>query len=1251
MDSVGDSSYFQAHHMSNNGQKRTLFANKIHSFDKYTNSDKINTGPGWSSYLAERSGRLWNHVPTKSYTVENNTSPSYMMNNLVEEQEDSYNPYIPSPPKIVYDDKSQDYGFVDDKIESCSDIFSETDEGITVITKVNNTSANVTQKDSEPKTILIENSYEDGDAYNVVLNEEPEFKFDKTVGTNLEQSVKRESVETEHVAETAPTNPFSFDSDTLNASSFSSTKNNVDEESNVGTSKFEEAVESTVQFKENFTTAPNIPTEHDSYVLTHDDRIISTHVDDLKISHENILNSKPVVTNKSRPTDTSNFTYAATSNISNTKFTNFGMYSDPNISSANNMEAAYRSGMGYRDFGYNRNMKVQPDCRFDFNAHRHDINPFSPFITKSNTVYNLSEADSIKMRTSILTGMYNEDSLVKYFREAICITNTAMMKQVVSFLVALMGENYKIRPLCVRLMSSALTFHPEEFVDSFSCEYLSSFFNPVINDEIGGEFLRLLLSYKSTFSTPGVIEENIPLSMDEDGFLLYNKEGLDDYHCGKLESLEMLRICMDRAKVKSAFELPASRLRDLLCTIWYEMPSTCPKIPLAQLCFHWINSKDDTSNMKDSAFALLQRNKESLGPQSGSSWLLSELFLFMLRKKGNIHPELEHIIGLVYPNDDLYLSIQSIVYNFTEKDMLDLWCLLCILPWSIRSPDDPLCVLLSTALRVYYDISSQRAHNSYSKNGDYNPYGSQEFHLRASNNFNDYGGYEADPGFHYSVPGVDYGSKYTVEYGVDYTVTYPSGYNANAKHSNTSPLGILENCLRICVCRCSSPINALNAILQTILLIHVEPHCIITNQVSPLVLGSLSHFLWKCHFLWTRIKDGIHPETLLGLTELYSILDKAVPCPPLSPLPHESTKTSRTLPIFQRTSTQNQENRSSSILSLFIKKDLSNFDRVADSQVKPVEVDCRLRFDEPQEPQFTYLAPCGLKNLGNTCYFNALLQSLYHTRFFVYNIFKWAADDEKSNRFLSSLHKLFKKMMKNRKRPINPSESYDMISELLQDGQQDVTEAIRFISEALDFNLELWKSVFAGLIVRRIQCLRCSSISDNEETLYDFNFSLSKTTSIQDLFEEFCGVEVLSGENKYFCLSCNKDRKAHMWNIIASPPSHLIIILNRNSWHIRSHDSQKVFKRVKIDNTLHITGFDYKLYGSIIHSGDSTHSGHYYFIGCDSETFEDWYKFDDSTIKRADEESIDALSQDHTNTHVPYVLFYRCLQAPPTPNI
>lgn len=288
----------------------------------------------------------------------------------------------------------------------------------------------------------------------------------------------------------------------------------------------------------------------------------------------------------------------------------------------------------------------------------------------------------------------------------------------------------------------------------------------------------------------------------------------------------------------------------------------------------------------------------------------------------------------------------------------------------------------------------------------------------------------------------------------------------------------------------------------------------------------------------------------------------------------------------------------------------------------------------------------GLKNLGNSCYLNSLLQSLCHTKLFIYNLLKFR-ETNNSNKMVNSLVKLFRKMKTTGKRSISPKNVFKMVSENLTSSQQDVTEAIRLISEAIDPDLELWKSVFAGLVVRRIKCLRCESFSDNEETIYDFSLSLNKAKSVQQMLDNFSKVEVLSGDNKYFCINCNKDVKAHMWNIIASPPSHLIIILNRNNWSY--NETQKVLKAVKIDSQLFIEGFQYRLYGSIIHSGDSTNSGHYYFIGCDSETFENWNKVDDSVVKPVHEFAVDDLSRDPSNTHVPYVLFYRCLQAPQTP--
>jgi len=148
----------------------------------------------------------------------------------------------------------------------------------------------------------------------------------------------------------------------------------------------------------------------------------------------------------------------------------------------------------------------------------------------------------------------------------------------------------------------------------------------------------------------------------------------------------------------------------------------------------------------------------------------------------------------------------------------------------------------------------------------------------------------------------------------------------------------------------------------------------------------------------------------------------------------------------------------------------------------------------------------------------------------------------------------------------------------------------------------------------------------------------------------------MDDENLLFCEKCQKNTKAGKWCEIISPPAHLCICLNRFAYDIQKQDFTKEKTPISIDGTLQIGPFLYDLYMVIVHTGKDAASGHYYAIGSRAEVTEAershnqrrWVVMDDSQVKPADMTLLSGVNNEKKDD-TPYVLFYRCQQAPLTP--
>jgi len=319
----------------------------------------------------------------------------------------------------------------------------------------------------------------------------------------------------------------------------------------------------------------------------------------------------------------------------------------------------------------------------------------------------------------------------------------------------------------------------------------------------------------------------------------------------------------------------------------------------------------------------------------------------------------------------------------------------------------------------------------------------------------------------------------------------------------------------------------------------------------------------------------------------------------------------------------------------------------------------------------------GLQNTNNTCYMNSFIQALFMTSRFVWHLFAFTLQPKKKPskvdeedfdfgvKLVQLLQRQMAKMALTRHKHTDIWDLLQSFPEQYRKGeQQDVTETIRFVFDKLgSFDQPLVREVFAGELSEKTICQVCGTVRARPETFSDLVLSVPTEEEVarrqlrpttQALLDDRLKFEYLDDDNMLFCEQCQKKTRAGKWSEIVSPPMHLCLCLNRFTFDVKTMDFTKDKTEVRVDGLLQIGPFTYELYMAIIHTGKTASSGHYYAIGKRSESAQDqnvWVKMDDSQLKPADMALLTGGVDDRQRDDNPYVLFYRCQQAPPTPPI
>ncbi|XP_068131483.1 ubiquitin carboxyl-terminal hydrolase 8 [Hyperolius riggenbachi] len=330
----------------------------------------------------------------------------------------------------------------------------------------------------------------------------------------------------------------------------------------------------------------------------------------------------------------------------------------------------------------------------------------------------------------------------------------------------------------------------------------------------------------------------------------------------------------------------------------------------------------------------------------------------------------------------------------------------------------------------------------------------------------------------------------------------------------------------------------------------------------------------------------------------------------------------------------------------------------------------------------------GLRNLGNTCYMNSILQCLCNTphlaEYFHKNYYQ--ADINRSN-FLG--HKgevaeefgiIMKALWTGQYKYISPRDFKVTIGKINDQfagySQQDSQELLLFLMDGLhedlnkadnrkrhkeennehlndaqasesawikhkQLNESIIVALFQGQFKSTVQCLTCHKKSRTFEAFMYLSLPLpSSKCSLQDCLKSFSKEEKLTDNNRFYCSNCKTRRdstkKIEIWKL----PPVLLVHLKRFSYEGRWKQKLQThvdFPLEHLDLSPYVIGpkifKKYNLFGVSNHYGGL--DGGHYTAYCKNALKQRWCKFDDHEVSD--------ISVSSVKTSAAYILFYTSL--------
>jgi ubiquitin carboxyl-terminal hydrolase 34 len=293
----------------------------------------------------------------------------------------------------------------------------------------------------------------------------------------------------------------------------------------------------------------------------------------------------------------------------------------------------------------------------------------------------------------------------------------------------------------------------------------------------------------------------------------------------------------------------------------------------------------------------------------------------------------------------------------------------------------------------------------------------------------------------------------------------------------------------------------------------------------------------------------------------------------------------------------------------------------------------------------TVRASCGyagMKNLSNTCYLNSLVTQLFmNVRFrsFMLNA-EITGQDEQA--LLFQTRKLFGFMQESLRRAVNPEDCVLSIK-TYEEGQIDIHNQMD-VDEFYNLLFDRWESqlkdaparkefrtFYGGQLMQQIRSNECEHISERLEPFSAIQCDIKGKTCLQESLQAYVDGEIMEGDNKYLCGTCDKHVNAVKRACLKDIPDNLIFHLKRFDFSVKTMQRSKINDHFAFPTHMDMRPYtvDYLrdpgqdhgedvfvLVGVLVHSG-TAESGHYYSYVRErprSREEDVWVEFNDDTV-------------------------------------